>query len=185
MSMSSDLRRMHESSSRLLNSYCIRPNARFESQHENEEVLLLVRAHPATLVPALFTTALMGIIPIIVNIVLVNYVNSTELIVINIFWYSMIFSYLFWQIFRWMYNVGIVTNERIVDVDFTMIIRKQLSGTSLAKVTDVTERTSGFVRSLFQYGDVYVQTAGEEQNIEFHAVPDPVEIVSIINKLME
>ena len=84
-----------------------------------------------------------------------------------------------------MYNVGIVTNERILDVDFNMIIQKQVSGTSLAKVTDVTERTTGFVRSLFQFGDVYVQTAGEEQNIEFHAVPEPVEIVSIINKLME
>ena len=183
--MSSELLASKEPHTHLFHSYSIRPKARFESQHEGEEVLLLVRAHPVTLVPVLFTTALMGVIPIIINIPLVRYISTAEVMVINIFWYSMVFSYLFWQIFRWMYNVGIVTNERILDVDFNMIIQKQVSGTSLAKVTDVTERTTGFVRSLFQFGDVYVQTAGEEQNIEFHAVPEPVEIVSIINKLME
>ncbi len=182
--MNSDLVKA-QPASKLLNSFCIRPVARFETQHENEVILLLVRAHPITLVPHILFTVLLGVIPLVIDYPLAQYVTPAELIVINIFFLSMAFSYIFWQVFKWMYNVGIVTNERILDVDFMMIVRKQIAGTSLAKITDVTERTSGFARSLFQYGDVFVQTAGEEQNIEFHAVPEPVEIVSIINKLME
>lgn len=38
--------------------------------------------------------------------------------------------------------------------------------------------------SLFDYGDVVVQTAAKEAMFEFGSVPHPEEVVRIINELM-
>jgi hypothetical protein len=86
---------------------------------------------------------------------------------------------------NWFFNVYIVTNERIVDVDFINILYKQVSSTRLNLIQDVTVKTGGVVRAFFDYGDVFVQTAGTEANFDFHAVPHPQQVAHEIEKLME
>ena len=55
----------------------------------------------------------------------------------------------------------------------------------MEKIEDVTYKQSGFIRSLFNYGDVHVQTAGEEENIEYDRVPRPAKVAEIINDITE
>lgn len=84
----------------------------------------------------------------------------------------------------WYFDLSIVTNERIVDIDFPNILRKEVSATTLARVEDVTMRRGGFIRVLFNYGDIFIQTAGTELEFEFLSVPNPEQVVRIINELM-
>lgn len=84
----------------------------------------------------------------------------------------------------WLFNVGIVTDQRVLDVDYFNIIQKSVNATTLEEVSDVGAKTNGFIRSLFNYGDVLVQTAGPASDIDFRAVPQPAEVVSIINEMM-
>ena len=72
----------------------------------------------------------------------------------------------------------------MIDVDYPNILIKEETGSSIEDATDVTAQTTGFIRALFHYGDIYIQTAGIMQNIEFLKVPDPDNVVSIINRLM-
>lgn len=169
---------------RFFNSYCVYPKVKFESQHNDEELLLLVRAHPITFIPWILTSIVLFFLPLGLNILLIQFFNLREVLFINFAWYSFLFSYIFLNVVSWLFNVGIVTDERIVDIDYAMILNKEVTGTSIEDVTDVTAHTTGFVRSFFQYGDVFVQTAGRTQNIDFIAVPLPGEVVSIINRLM-
>ena len=76
-----------------------------------------------------------------------------------------------------------MTNKRILDVDFYSILYREVSETRLTKVEDITSKTGGYFGSLFNYGNVFVQTAGSEVNIEFLNVPDPANAVKIINDL--
>lgn len=168
-----------------LHAYNLMPSVRFESQLSDEKAYILVRKHPITFVPWIITSIVLSLIPLFANVVLVQILNIPQIIFINFFWYSMIFSYVFVNILVWLFNVGIITNRRIIDIDYTTIINKEFTGTSLEDVTDATGRTSGFIRSLYNYGDVFVQTAGSAQNIDFHAVPNPSNVVSIINRLMK
>jgi len=45
--------------------------------------------------------------------------------------------------------------------------------------------TGGFIRSMFQYGDVFVTTASEKPTIEALGVPWPHKVVDIISRLAE
>lgn len=96
----------------------------------------------------------------------------------------MILSYIWFNFISWYFNVGIITNERIIDVDFHAVIYKEVTETILPKVEDVTAKSGGFFSAIFNYGNVFVQTAGTEANIEFHNVPKPAEVTKIINDLV-
>lgn len=168
----------------LMHSYCILPQERFESQHSGEKIQLIVRAHPVTFIPWIAISMVLFVTPIFLNAFLVNFFTIREILFLNLFWYSLTFTYIFLNVLTWVFNVGIITNERVLDIDYTQVLTKNVTGTSIVDITDVTAKTSGFIRSMFRYGDVYVQTAGREQNIEFRAVPYPDDVVSVINRLM-
>jgi hypothetical protein len=84
-----------------------------------------------------------------------------------------------------VFNVGIVTNKRVLDIDFNLVLNKEITGSPLDDITDITIKSKGFIPSLFDYGDVEIQTPGAMQNIEYLSVPMPASVVTIINNLME
>ena len=60
---------------------------------------------------------------------------------------------------------------------------RQISEAKNKSIEDVSYTQIGFVRSLFNYGDVMVQTAGAENNIEYDRVPRPSVVADIIGDL--
>lgn len=169
----------------LLHSFCVYPGIHFESQEEDETVILALRAHPITQLPWVFSALILFLIPVIANFLVPRLVDLSiaELLFLNLFWYSFLISYVFLNVLNWLFNVGIVTNKRVLDFDFKVILYKEVSASSLVDVTDASITSVGFIASFFNYGDVFVQTAGPIQNIEFLRVPQPTDVVSIINKL--
>jgi len=85
----------------------------------------------------------------------------------------------------WYFTVSIVTTERILDIDFLNILQKKVAETRLSKVEDVTQKSGGFFEAFFDYGNVYVQTAGREPYFLFESVPKPQQVVRIVNELLE
>lgn len=171
-------------SHRFFHTLCIRPNIRFEAQFEGEEVILVLRAHPITQLPWIINTVFLIIILIALNFFFFPYLTDAQNIILNVFGAVFIFSYAWINILRWAFNVGIVTNERILDVDFHSILYREITATKLEKASDVTAKIGGFFGSLFQFGDVFVKTEGAEQNIEFDDIPQPSDVVIIINNLI-
>lgn len=171
-----------------LSSYCFRPDKmRFETQGLSEEIILLLRAHPITNLGWILAGLLLIIIPVFLfpYLILNNFLPSiyTELMpAVVLVWYLFTFSYLLVSFLLWYFTVSIVTNERIIDIDFVNILHKEFSATTLSKVEDVTMKTGGFISTLFNYGDVFIQTAGTDANFEFLAVPHPEKVVRIINE---
>ena len=110
---------------------------------------------------------------------------SGSFVIIMIFiWYLATFSYILVNFLLWYFTVSIVTNERIVDIDFINILNKKFAETRIERIEDVTNKTGGFIKSIFGYGDVYVQTAAKEAMFQFDSVSHPEKIVHIINDLM-
>lgn len=165
-------------------SFCIRPPVTIDGQFKDENIILLVRSHPITFIPWVVSACALLLAPLILNIFIIEFLSVSEILFVNVFWYSGVFSYIFINVLSWLFNVGIVTDHRIIDIDYTNILNKFVTATSLEDVTDVSEKTTGYIRSLFQYGDVQLQTSGIKQDVEFTAVPEPSEVVAVINKLM-
>jgi uncharacterized membrane protein YdbT with pleckstrin-like domain len=78
----------------------------------------------------------------------------------------------------------IVTNDRIINVEQHLFSRT-VSELDLYKIQDITGEAKGFLQTMFNYGNVYVQTAGEVGRFNFQEVPNPREVARKIMELME
>jgi hypothetical protein len=77
-------------------------------------------------------------------------------------------------------NIHVVTNIRIVDIDQTGLFNHTVSELRLEKIEDVTSETKGVLGTLFNFGTVYVQTAGAKERFEFENIPDPAMVSKMI-----
>lgn len=168
-----------------MHAFCVRPkSARFESQMSGENIILLLRAHPITQLPWIINGIFLFILLILLNILFSAYLTQTQIFFVNLSSVVFIFSYYWFKFLSYFFNVGIITSSRVVDVDFAAVIYKEVTEAQLKNVEDITAKSGGYFASLFNYGNVYVQTAGAHVNIEFDNIPRPSVAVRIINQLL-
>lgn len=170
---------------RRLAEFCRVPEGfRFEAQEAQEEIILLLRAHPITNLPWVLMATGMALAPFLLRFVPgLDFFPARFLAVGSLFWYLVTVAFVFEQFLNWYFNVYIVTDERIVDIDFVNLLYKRVSETKLDKIQDVTYSMGGVARSLFNFGHVFVQTAGEVTQFEFGNVPKPDQVVAVLRAL--
>jgi uncharacterized membrane protein YdbT with pleckstrin-like domain len=168
----------------LLHSFCIRPPVKFETQMPDEEVILVLRAHPITQIGWIINGFVFLIILLVINPFIAPFLNPGQSIYLNIFLLVMILNYLYFNFLNYFFHVGIITNQRIVDIDFHGVAYKEFTTTRLDRVEDITSKSGGFIASIFNFGDIFIQTAGSEANIEFHKVANPQVVATIINNFI-
>ncbi len=168
----------------LLGSFCTNPKAKFETQRDKEDVILLIRSHPIVFLPYIANALVMILLIVFLNFAPLPFLNVGRLFFIDLTAGIFIVSYLWYSLLRWYFNVGIITNDRVIDIDFYNVTYKEITQAKLTKIEDITTKSESFLESLFNYGDLFVQTAGEEKNIEFYHIPYPSEVVRIINDLL-
>ncbi len=164
-------------------------NVTFDSQETGEKIILLLRQHIIVLILPILTIILMIFAPILIGAGAVffgvnfsSFLTQIQLLIIIVFWYLFIFAFAIYKFIFWYFNIYILTNERIIDYDFRGILHKQTSFAKLGQIQDVTPKMIGFFSTFFNYGDIYVQTAGERQEFDFHKVPKPDEVS---NRILE
>lgn len=175
-----------------LASYLVRPaNIRFETQTQNEEIVLLLRKHPITQISWMVLVIIMLFLPFLLfpltlELDILPYFISLKMLVFLLgCWYLFLFGFAFLQYLLWFFNVNIVTNRRIVDIDFPFLLYKETTATRLSEIEDVTARRSGFLRTIFNFGDVFVETAGPSTNLDFLDIPRPTEVIQEIVALWQ
>lgn len=170
----------------LFHAFCENPPMRFATQEADEEIVLTVRAHPITTVWWIIFTIILVLIPAFVGPAL-NYLpfNGAQQLFIILIWYAFTFLFAFSNMISWYFNLGIITSKKIIDVDVLNVLNTQTTETLISRIEEVNNKNLGFLSSLFNFGNVYVQTAGEDPNIEFMSVPYPSKVVRIINTLMQ
>lgn len=183
---------VEQSNTGLFSSFCHNPRGvSFQTQKPHETVILFLRSHFATNISWIFVTIILVSIPIIVGFLLPLFqidflsspIASTFTKIYVLFYYLMVSSYAFISFLHWFYNVFIVSSERIVDIDYSEIVVHNIAVASLTHVQDVNYNQSGFIPTLFNFGDIFVQTAGNEKNFESLSAPKPREATHIIGDL--
>ncbi len=165
-------------------SYCLNPQSKFDTQEDGEKIYLLLRSHPFTQIGWILSSIFLFILLFISNFFIQSFFNLGQIFIINLFFIIFILSYIWFNILNWYFNVGIITNKRVIDIDFYAVLYKEITNAQLGKIEDITVRSGGYLESLFDYGSIFVQTAGTEANVEFIDVPYPSDAVQIINKLL-
>lgn len=79
----------------------------------------------------------------------------------------MVATYLYTQ------NKIIVTNKNVTQVIQRGLFSRKVSELSLGSVEDVTADKHGIMGTIFDYGDLRIETAGEQNNFHFSYCPRP------------
>jgi uncharacterized membrane protein YdbT with pleckstrin-like domain len=96
-----------------------------------------------------------------------------------------IWIYAFFIWIDYYFDIWIITSERIINTEQKGLFTRQVSELKFAKIQDVTADVSGFFQTILNYGDVHVQTAGEEERFFFRQVPDPYGLKNLIMDLQK
>lgn len=83
------------------------------------------------------------------------------------------------------YDISIVTDRRLIDIDQNNLFSREINELALEEIQDVTTRNRGILSSVFDFGDVLIETAGPQERFEFDRVLHPREIASIILDLAD
>jgi uncharacterized membrane protein YdbT with pleckstrin-like domain len=162
----------------------------FREQHEGEEVIRVIHRHWLNLLSHFF--AIIGFAILIAGSFLVlpvifpetldpdnyrafSFVQNTLLLFV---W---IYSFLIWV--DYYFDVWIVTTERIVNIEQKGLFVREISELNLSRVQDATTEVRGIIPTVFNYGDVYIQTAGETERFVFRQVGDPYKVKDMIIRL--
>ncbi len=180
----------------ILGSFFAHPKkCRFESQQDDEEILILGRRHFITNLGWLAVLSFAFFVPFFwIEFPFVKALDGNTLVSLTMLYYMVLTFFGMQNFLMWFYNVYIVTNERLVDIDFIGLLSKTVNVAQLKDLQDVNYTQKGILASFFNYGDVIVQTAseqktpdsaGEESAFTFEAVGMPDKIAAMISQLVE
>lgn len=166
------------------------PQVNFSTQGSKEKVVLLLRKHGITnlgwTLAAIFFSMVPFIFFFIRDFAFSNFsLNIFSITALLLSWYLLVLGFIFTQFLKWYFNVYIVTNRRVIDVDFKGFFYKNISEAELTRIQDVSHSSVGTFALIFNYGELKIQTAAEFSDIEFERVPNPSEVHKIIAELLD
>lgn len=168
-------------------SYAVNPtNCYFVGQDPDEKILLLLRAHPITTVSWIIPAFVMFFIPYTIPYVLpltglsLPQFPEAYRFAFMIFVYLLVLVMVIEGFLHWYFNVYFVTNKRIIDIDFKSILSKHVDIAKLADVQEAKGSNAGLLGTIFNYGEIMVQTSGAKVEIDFHRVPNPSHVADLI-----
>ncbi|MBU6389733.1 hypothetical protein KGQ71_04450 [Patescibacteria group bacterium] len=88
-------------------------------------------------------------------------------------------------IFNFYYTIVIVTDRRLVNIDQEQIFSRRISELQLEEIEDVTSSVNGLLPSVFNYGTVFIQTAGTADNFVMENIRYPREVAALTLSLSE
>lgn len=158
-----------------------------------EKPVIFLRKHPIILIGQLAIYVFLAVLPAIGYLILPDVIDSwlaeasygtITVLLLTLFELSvLLFSYNAFM--DWFLDVWVVTDERIVDVNQSGVFGREIAELQLAKVQDVAVEQKGVFATVFNYGRIRVQSAGEKMHFEFHGISRPNEIQKKIIELVQ
>ncbi len=180
---------------------------KFPGQQSDERVFLFLRRHWISFVGLALVVLLMVVLPIMVwvffsflnfdiNQILQSVFRGLESpypdlrakqLIIFLFsaYYFFVASYFLILWLDYYFDITIVTNERIIDIQQAGLFHRTVSELYLQQIQDVTGKQNGVLQSIFNFGDVIIQTAGEKNNFVIDHVSDSYQVARKIVDLQE
>jgi hypothetical protein len=158
----------------------------FAEQEKDEIIYLAVRPHWVTNLSWILITIFMIIVPLFFRYFsFLNFFPAQYRFSAILFWYLITFIYSFEKFLSWYFDFYLVTDKRIVDIDFNNLLNKHFAETDISMIQDMSSSVRGLLGTFFNFGDLLIQTASEINQISFDKVPNPDKIIKLLKELQE
>jgi hypothetical protein len=168
-----------------LASYSLLPDrVHFINSDPEEKIILLLRKHPVTNVGWMTTAFLMIVAPAFVTVLTpLGLLPSGFQFILTLTWYLITTAFILEEFLSWLFHVNIITDERIIEVDFVNLVYREITDANIDQIQDVTVEVGGALRTFLHYGNVIIQTAAQVPKIEFEVVPNPDAVAKLLREL--
>lgn len=162
----------------------------FSGIESDEDVIIVVRRSPAAFIWQFFLIVALLLSPIglFMTLSVLNLEASSSValgVAGSLVLFLIAITVAFDTFLKWYFSVNIITDQRIVDVDFVNVLYHRFSETQLERVEDVSHEVAGLLGSIFDFGTVYLQTAATIPEFEFVNIPQPRDVQDTILDLLE
>ena len=159
----------------------------------DERKILEVRKHWYTIFNQLVVVLFFLFLPVIAVTVLS--VTPINLIVPGSEMILLIFLYIAWMFVCWtvffflwteyFLDVWVITDQKMVDVDQVAMFSREISTLQLDKIQDVTVEVHGLMPTLLHFGNLHVQTAGDQREFVIKNIAQPQKVKDVISSAIE
>ena len=162
------------------------PDTYLETQEEGEEVVLFLRQHWIVNIGWMLMSVLALTIPSIFSFFPpYAMLSASYQFVIVMTWYLFVTGYMMVKLMGWFFNIYILTDERIVDIDFMNVLARKVSVAKIEEIQDVSVVSRGALQTFLNYGSVFIQTAAEVPEFDFVNIPYADKVGTIINQMID
>lgn len=153
-----------------------------------EKIICRLRRHWFTFLPAIGFLILLLAVPFglywMISANFSGWLTSATgyplLVLFGCIYYLSVILYFFSYFVTFYLDVLIMTNDRLVDIDQNSLFSRTVAEVDLYQVQDASSEVSGVFATLFNYGNVIIQTAGALPKFTLHNIPHPHNIREMI-----
>lgn len=156
-----------------------------------EEIILKVHRHWIFIALQIVVLAFLAVIPsfvahLVTQIGVVDFdaLSLGARITLWSLWLLVLWA-LFWQFWTTYYmDVWVVTNRRIIDIDYLRLFDRNISIIHLDRVQDITTHIQGIIQTLLRFGAVRIQSAGTDRAFIIDQIAHPETLRDTISRVV-
>ena len=165
-------------------------NINFKGKKPDEEVVLLLRRHWLVFVFKFLPFLVLILALVTVNEFGTKFANSLGLDIVVFYFIESFLAIFLWlaAFITWVnfyLDIWIVTDNRIINIEQKALFSRYISELKHNKIQDVTSEVKGLIPTLFRYGDIFIQTAGNKERFIFKQIPHPNQTRNLIMQLQK
>jgi len=142
--------------------------------------VIIWRKHWWVLFTRLVTPIILAIAFLAITVVWLQYELPSQGQIIWLLGFVAALLWIVWQAIDWRNDVYMMTPNRVVDIEKRPFVFEDRLEASLSMIQDVRYTQPSFISMLFDFGHVYLETAGEQGGLTFDSVPHPKRVQSDI-----
>ena len=159
---------------------------------EGEQLLALARRHWLFVYPKLVAGVIVALVPVGVLWWAMARLDWSDnglprlvALVATAVWLVYWAVRLYFFKYRYDNNIWVVTNQRIIDSAKNHWFHLQMSTADLVDIEDMSVIRSGFLGTVFDFGDIDCQTAGAVRKFSLLGIPRPREVQALVDRLRD
>ena len=162
-------------------------------KEEGEKIIILLRRHWIVIMSKLLFWSITALMPVILyfiirdvfaGIIQTEFFAPIAVLFLSIY-YLYVWLFAFHSFLDYYLDVWIVTSHRILNIEQKGLFARTVSEQKLSRIQDVTSEVKGVIPTMFNFGTVFIQTAGEQPRFIFKQIPDPYQVARKVAELSE